>query len=93
VATLRQLTGTEPPAALVARIKAWSRHYGDATIHTVTLVEFQDQATLNELLADPELERYLIPFRPSAGLGLANVDPKHLPTVIALLSERGVATK
>ena len=90
---LRELVAGQLPPALETRIKAWSRHYGDAVVQSVTLIEFQDQATLDELLADPELKRYLKPFKPRASLGLALVDPANLDTVTSLLSERGVAVR
>jgi hypothetical protein len=93
LSTLRQLTGAEPPPALTARIKAWSRHYGDANLRTITLVEFQDQATLEELLADPELKPYLTPFKPGVGLGLATVEPTQVETLKRLLAARGVSVQ
>ena len=81
------------PPALETPIKAWSRHYGNAVVQSVTLIEFQDQAILNELLDDPELKLYLKPFKPRSSLGLALVDPTNLDTVTSLLSERGVAVR
>lgn len=90
---LRELVAGQLPPVFETRIKAWSRHYGDAVVQSVTLIEFQDQATLDELLADLELKRYLKPFKPRASLGLALVDPANLDTVTSLLSERGVAVR
>ena len=90
---LRELVAVQVPPALETPIKAWSRHYGDAVVQSVTLIEFQDQATLDELLADPELKRYLKPFKPRASLGLALVDPENVDAVTGLLSERGVAVR
>ncbi len=81
------------PAALVARIKAWSQHFGTATVQTLTLVQFRDQETLNELRSDPRLARYLKPFKPEAKLGLAVVAPEDVAAVSALLAERGVAVR
>lgn len=93
LADLRELVAAQVPPALETPIKAWSRHYGDAVVQSVTLIEFQDQATLDELLADPELKRYLKPFKPRASLGLALVDPENVDAVTGLLSERGVAVR
>lgn len=90
---LRELVAGPLPPTLETRIKAWSRHYGDAVVQSVTLIEFQDQATLDELLADPELKRYLKPFKPRSILGLALVDPENLDAVTSLLRERGVAVR
>ena len=90
---LRELVAVQVPPALETPIKAWSRHYGDAVVQSVTLIEFQDQATLDELLDDPELKRYLKPFKPRSSLGLALVDPTNLHTLTGLLSERGVAVR
>lgn len=78
------------PAALQVKIKAWSQHFGAATVQTLTLVQFRDQDALNELRRDPQLARYLKPFKPEASLGLAVVAPEHVAAVSALLAERGV---
>lgn len=78
------------PPALQARIKAWSRHYGAATVQTLTLVRFRDQDALDELRSDAALARYLKPFKPEARLGLAVVAPEDVVALSALLSERGV---
>lgn len=78
------------PAALQARIKAWSQHYGSATVQTLTLVQFRDQDALDELRGDAALARYLKPFKPEAKLGLAVVAPEDVAALSALLTERGV---
>jgi hypothetical protein len=90
---LRQLAPGALPPALESCIKAWCKHYGAATVHSVTLVEFQDQATLDDLLGDPELGRYLKPFKPRAGLGLALVAADDLTIAVRLLTERGVTVQ
>jgi hypothetical protein len=90
---LRELVSAQVPPALEIPIKAWSRHYGDAVVRSVTLIEFQDQNTLDELLDDPDLKRYLKPFKPRSSLGLALVDPANLEMVTSLLSERGVVVR
>lgn len=78
------------PPALQARIKAWSQHYGSATVQTLTLVQFRDQDALDELRNDAALARYLKPFHPEAKLGLAVVAPEDVAALSALLADRGV---
>jgi hypothetical protein len=78
------------PAALRQKIKTWSGHFGAVTIRTVTLVEFRDEETLAEILADPQLGDYLRPFKRNSHLGLATVALADLPRVRALLVERGI---
>jgi hypothetical protein len=78
------------PEPLAARIKAWSRHYGSASLLAVTLIQFRDQDALDELLQDGQLARYLRPFKPEAKLGLAVVEPARADHVRGLLAERGV---
>ncbi len=78
------------PAELQSQIKAWSKHYGSASIATVTLAQFRDQDTVDELLRDPELARVLKPFIPAAKLGLASIAPDKLEQARALLTARGV---
>ncbi|MBX3060948.1 MAG: helicase-associated domain-containing protein [Anaerolineae bacterium] len=77
------------PDTLVVKLKAWSHYYGNAHQETLTLIEFKDSATRDELLDDPELGQYLTPFTaPTRALAL--VPSKHETTVHALLAERGV---
>lgn len=92
-AILEQLTrlATAPlPANLQSQIKAWSKHYGSVNITTVTLAQFRDQDTVDELLQDPELARMLRPFFPAARLGLASIAPEKVAQARSLLAERGV---
>lgn len=77
------------PDALVNHLKAWSHYYGDARQETVVLMEFRDETTRAELLADPDVGRYLKPFA-APGRALATIHPLHLETVHALLAERGL---
>ena len=76
--------------ALQARIKAWSKHYGSASIQSLTLAQFRDQDALDELLQDPELAPLLRPFKPEARLGLAIVEPEAVEPLRHLLAGRGV---
>lgn len=87
---LRAAAGAALPAQLEMQIKAWSRHYGSASVHTLTIVQFKDQETLDELLRDRVLRRLMQPYAPAARLGLAVVDPDQLEELVAALVERGV---
>ncbi|MGC8781833.1 MAG: helicase-associated domain-containing protein, partial [Anaerolineae bacterium] len=78
------------PADLQTRIKAWGKHYGDAVVQTLTLVQFRDQAVVDELCADPVLANYMRPFKPTASLGLALVRPADIAVLRDLLAERGI---
>jgi hypothetical protein len=89
---LRSVHAGELPPELILNIKAWGKHYGDATMDTLTLVEFRDLDVLRELLADPELKPYLQPFQ-AGRRALATVDREHLDTVQRLLAERGIEIK
>ena len=90
LAVLDEMAVGGVPEALAARIKAWSRHYGSASLLAVTLIQFRDQDALDELLQDSELARHLRPFKPEARLGLAVVEPARVDHVRGLLAERGV---
>ncbi len=90
LAVLDEMAVGGVPEALAARIKAWSRHYGSASLLAVTLIQFRDQDALDELLHDSELARYLRPFKSEARLGLAVVEPARIDHVRGLLAERGV---
>ncbi|MDQ1301091.1 MAG: hypothetical protein QG637_1012 [Chloroflexota bacterium] len=90
IASLEALALGGVPAELQIRIKAWSKFYGDAIVQTLTLVQFRDQDTLNELRTDPTLARYIRPFKPDAKLGLAVVKPGDVAALQALLAERGI---
>ena len=78
------------PDRLVRRIRAWAKYYGDAAIEALTLLQVRDEATLNELLADPELAALIKPFAPAKTKALARVREKDLDALRALLSERGI---
>jgi hypothetical protein len=78
------------PAALTRRIRAWAKHYGAAALEPVTLLQLRDQATLTELLADPELAALLQPFRPNPSKALARLKPADVEKLRALLADRGL---
>jgi hypothetical protein len=77
------------PAKLIQQIKAWGKFYGDAQAGTLTLIEFRDATARDELLADPELKKYLARFE-AGTRPLALVRAEELEHVRALLAERGV---
>lgn len=87
---LSTLAAGSVPLALQSQIKAWSKHYGSATISTMTLVQFRDQDTLDELRRDSELARVLKPFHPEAKLGLASIAAEQVGRLRDLLRTRGV---
>ncbi len=93
LAVLDEMAVGGVPDTLRARIKAWSRHYGSASLLAVILIQFRDQDALDELLQDSELARHLRPFRPEAKLGLAAVEPNQVEQVRGLLAKRGVELK
>lgn len=78
------------PPALVRRIRAWAKHYGDAALEAVSLLQVRDAATLAELMSDPEIAALLQPFRPTAAKALARVRPQDVERLRKLLAERGV---
>ncbi len=81
------------PAALVRRLRAWAKHYGDAAAESVVLLQVRDAATLAELSADPELAPLLQPFKPKAHLALARVRAEDLDKLRARLADRGIDLK
>lgn len=93
LAELNRLAGGMAPADLAAQLKVWGGHFGEATVQSLVLVEFRDQATLDELLADRDLKRYIKPFKPRAKLGLATIRAEDQAAVQALLADRGVTVR
>lgn len=90
IANLEALALGGVPETLQVHIKAWSKHYGNAKVQTLTLIQFRDQDTLNELRTNPLLARYLKPYKPESRLGLATVKPGDVAAVQMLLVELGV---
>lgn len=80
------------PPIILDEIKRWGAYYGDAATETVTLIEFRDRVSLDELLKDRFLKRWLTPFRAS-DRALALVDATKLPDVERRLAELGVQVK
>jgi hypothetical protein len=86
---LRKLHRGRLPQNIVEQVKAWSGYYGAATVGTMTLFEFRDQATLAELRQLPELKDLLQPF-PAGNRALAVVDGEQVTAVQSVLARLGV---
>jgi hypothetical protein len=80
------------PARLVEQIKAWGSYYGSAVAGTLTLVEFRDQETLDELRTHPQLQELLTPF-PAGSRALAVVPADRLAEVHEILNRLGVPVR
>ncbi len=80
------------PGKLAEQIKAWGGYYGQAAVETLTLIEFRDQATLDELRQHPELRSCLTPF-PAGNRALAVVPAEKLAQVKEILARFGVRVK
>ena len=92
LAELGKLQRGALPASLVAQIKAWGGYYGAARAETLTLVEFQNQSILEELLAQPDLKDLITPFA-RQGRALAIVENGKLTKVKNALSALGITVK
>jgi hypothetical protein len=79
------------PEKLAQRIRAWAKHYGDAALEEVLLLQVRDAATLAELRADPELAPLLQDFAPATDKALACVRPADEEVLRARLAERGIS--
>ncbi len=80
------------PSTLVEQIKAWGGYYGQAAVETLTLIEFRDQAALDELREHPELQAHLTPF-PAGDRALAIVSVEKLAQVKEILARFGVRVR
>lgn len=89
---LRELQRGPFPASLVDQIKAWGGYYGRAAAEALTLIEFRDQATLDELREHPELQAHLSPFR-AGERALAVVPAEKLAQVKQILARLGVQVR
>lgn len=78
------------PPGLERRVRAWAKHYGDAGLEGVTLLQLRDEEVLSELLADPEIGPLLQRFNPAPEGALARVRPADLERLRELLGERGI---
>lgn len=78
------------PPELVARIKAWGHYYGSAMLSRVLLLEVQDRATAEELLADPELATQIARFESDATGRMLLVTTEDVSGLRSCLEARGV---
>ena len=78
------------PRWVEIKVRAWSKYYGKAAIQTITLVQFKDEKTLRELLAEPELEGMLQRFAPAQGKALAVVSQEALEYLYEVFAERNI---
>lgn len=89
LAQIERLTGTVPSPEWQKRLKAWSRHYGDARLRQVYLLRLENAETLADLRSsDRQLSRWLRPLEENNALAI--VDERHLDEVLALLTALGV---
>lgn len=89
---LRKLHRGTLPDTLPDQLKAWGGYYGDAAVETLTLIEFRDQTSLNELLDRPEIQAYLTPF-PAGNRALALVPADKLADLKEILARLGVPVR
>ncbi|MDR7476061.1 MAG: helicase-associated domain-containing protein [Armatimonadota bacterium] len=89
---LRQLHRGPFPSELAEQVKAWGGYYGHAAVETLTLIEFRDQAALEELRQHSALRAYLTPF-PAGDRALAVVPAEKLAQVKEILARFGVRVK
>ena len=81
------------PRWVEIKVRAWGHYYGNAAMETVTLVQIQDEKTLAELLAEPELQGLLSAFRPRNNKALAWVFVENADLLREILAERGMRVK
>ena len=89
---LQKLQRGQLPDDLITQLRSWGGYYGTAATDTLTLIEFQDQTALAELIAHPDLSAYLTPF-PAGNRALAVVPDGKLAAVKKILNRFGVQVK
>jgi hypothetical protein len=80
------------PRWVEIKVRAWGHYYGDAAVQTVTLVQFKDAKTLQEILAEPELKGVLNAFTPDEDKALA-IMAGDMETLQRVFAERNIETK
>ena len=75
------------------KVRAWGHYYGDAALQTLNLVQIRDQATLRELLSEPELKDILQPFQPAPERALAVVSTADLDSLYEIFARHGISIK
>ena len=88
IQTLATLQQEALPPEIVANIKIWGKHYGDAAIKKVTLVQFRNMDILKELAEDPEIGPLIVPFSPFGALAI--VRDENVEALRAALRRRGI---
>lgn len=82
------------PPRLDLQIKAWAGHFGKARLQTLTLIQFDANKILDELLEDPEISPMLTRFvTADPSRALAVVEANQAERLHAALLERGVIFK
>ena len=92
LAELQRLHRGSLPGEVVHRVKAEGGYYGKARAETLTLLEFRDVDTLEELREDPELALLLTPF-PAGGRALAVAPAESLEQLRDALDMYGVSVE
>jgi hypothetical protein len=87
---LRALHRGPIPRAVERQIRAWGHYYGDASVEQMTLVQVRDAKTLNELLAEPDVQALLRPFVPDPRHALAWVAPEQVDELLEVLARYGI---
>jgi hypothetical protein len=77
------------PPKLIAQVKAWGGYYGHVSVGTLTLLEFRDKESLDELRKHADLQPYLTPF-PAGNRALAVIPTAKLAEVTGILDRMGV---
>lgn len=91
--TLRTLHIGPLPRRVEIQVRAWGHYYGDAAIQPLVLVQIRDEATLKELMQEPELQELVQPFNPHQQKALAVVPMDKLDMLRQALVERGISLK
>lgn len=77
------------PKAITEKVKTWGNFYGKASTQTLTLIEFSDPKSLEELMGQPEINALITPF-PAGNRPLATIEKANLPQLENLLTNLGM---
>jgi hypothetical protein len=88
IETLETLHVGPLPEEVPALVRRWAKNWGRGALLDVVLLQVTRPEVMADLLADPEIKRYLQPV--SAAPTLATVTPRHAERVRSLLEERGM---
>ena len=85
---LRSLQRGDLPDPIVAKIKVWGKHYGDAAVEKVTLMQVKSAEILQEMIKDPDIGPLIRPF---SSLGaVATVRDEDVPQLEDLLARKNM---